>query len=355
LEEKNLAAEQDADDAGTASDVAKAQLKAAVETLNLALAGPRQERTAAERQKPKSYQAKLKIAMQNLEDAALMVPSDGVIRNRMLQVGDMASPQRPVFTLALADPVLVRAYISEPDLGKIHEGMQAVVKTDSFPDKSYEGWLGYISPTAEFTPKTVQTSDVRTQLVYQVRIFVRNPKTNFGWACRRQSSFPLARNKPIKRRKLFPARRKTDEPRQAGRSFRTGTRKRSRPFRGRLEKKLQAGKKNGRCIGRRQLGGRQGQNHGAGGTGRRGKNHFDAPGGRAVYEQLSVQENLNFFSGAYNLTGKRRRRRIEWVMDQFGLSSIAESSRSKKAASKSSSRNVSSNWQRKLWIRKRNC
>jgi len=53
--------------------------------------------------------------------------------------------------------------------------MKAEVRTDSFPDKIYRGWVGFISPTAEFTPKEVQTLDLRSRLVYQVRIFLRDP------------------------------------------------------------------------------------------------------------------------------------------------------------------------------------
>ena len=88
----------------------------------------------------------------------------------------MASPVLPVFTLALDDPVWVRAYVDEPDLGKIQPGMKADVSTDSFPGKRYAGWIGFISPTAEFTPKPVETQDVRTKLVYEVRVFVHNPQ-----------------------------------------------------------------------------------------------------------------------------------------------------------------------------------
>jgi HlyD family secretion protein len=88
----------------------------------------------------------------------------------------MASPQKPVFTLALIDPVWVRAFADEPDLGKLKLGMNAKVTTDSFPDKDYWGWVGYISPSAEFTPKSVQTQEVRTSLVYQLRVFVCNPQ-----------------------------------------------------------------------------------------------------------------------------------------------------------------------------------
>ena len=86
----------------------------------------------------------------------------------------MASPQLAVYTLALTDPLWVRAYVQGPDMGKIHPGMRAVVTTDSYPGKRYRAWLGYISPSAEFTPKSVETTDVRSKLVYQVRIFVCN-------------------------------------------------------------------------------------------------------------------------------------------------------------------------------------
>jgi HlyD family secretion protein len=88
----------------------------------------------------------------------------------------MASPQRPVYTLAMTDPLWVRVYVKESDLGRIRPGMRAEVATDSYPNKRYNAWLGYISPTAEFTPKSVETTEVRSSLVYQVRIFVCNPQ-----------------------------------------------------------------------------------------------------------------------------------------------------------------------------------
>jgi len=123
-----------------------------------------------------AYEADLALAQRELADAQLCAPTNGVIRNRILEPGDMASPIKPVLTLAITDPLWVRAYLSEADLGKVWPGMAATVSTDSFPHRRYEGWVGYISPTAEFTPKTVQTPDVRTSLVYQVRVYVHNPR-----------------------------------------------------------------------------------------------------------------------------------------------------------------------------------
>ncbi|MGA9828095.1 MAG: HlyD family efflux transporter periplasmic adaptor subunit, partial [Rhodanobacteraceae bacterium] len=114
----------------------------------------------------------LSLATNALADAVLKAPADGTIRNRILEPGDMASPQQPVYTLALTDRIWVRTYVSETDLGRIHPGMAATVTTDSYPDKVYHGSIGYISPTAEFTPKSIETPEVRTTLVYQVRVYV---------------------------------------------------------------------------------------------------------------------------------------------------------------------------------------
>ena len=69
----------------------------------------------------------------------------------------------------------VRAYVSEPDLGKLRPGTVATVTVDSFPERHFEGWVGFVSPVAEFTPKAVQTEELRTSLVYEVRVFVKDP------------------------------------------------------------------------------------------------------------------------------------------------------------------------------------
>jgi HlyD family secretion protein len=69
----------------------------------------------------------------------------------------------------------VRAYVTETDLGHVRPGMKATVMVDAFPGRGFAGWVGFISPVAEFTPKTVQTSDLRTSLVYEIRVFVKDP------------------------------------------------------------------------------------------------------------------------------------------------------------------------------------
>ena len=166
--------QQDVDSAKAALQVAEAKLAVNERALELAVIGPRKEDIAEAEARLRANEAQLALLRQQLVDAELLAPIDAVVRTRILEPGDMASPQKPVFSLAITDPKWVRAYVSEPDLGKIHEGMAAAVAVDSFPQRRFEGWVGFISPVAEFTPKAVQTEELRPSLVYEVRVFVKD-------------------------------------------------------------------------------------------------------------------------------------------------------------------------------------
>lgn len=176
LTQKKLAPVEAADRARSQLDSAREKLKALSELLALTVIGPRQEDIEEARARLKVEQAALKLAQRAWQDAHLYAPHDGVIQDRMLEPGDMASVETPVLSLALTDPVWARVYVSEADLGKLRHGMAAQISSDSFPGQKYPGWVGYISPTAEFTPKSVETTELRTSLVYQVRVYACNPK-----------------------------------------------------------------------------------------------------------------------------------------------------------------------------------
>lgn len=188
---QKFVARQQADDAKAAADAARAKHEAAQATRRLAELGPRVEDVAAASAIRNANEAALALARKQLADASLYAPADGIIQDRILEPGDMASPQLSVYTLALTDPVWVRAYVQGPDMGKIHHGMRAVVTTDSYPGKRYRAWLGYISPSAEFTPKSVETTEVRSNLVYQVRIFVCNPQNELRLGMPATVTIPL--------------------------------------------------------------------------------------------------------------------------------------------------------------------
>lgn len=164
--------QQDLDGAQARRKVALAQLDNARRAQQLVVAGPRREDIAQAQAQLEAARADLALANHQLQEAELHAPIDAVVRARLLEPGDMASPQRPAFTLAITDPKWVRAYVAEPDLGRVRPGQEASVRTDSHPDRPIAGRVGYISSVAEFTPKTVQTEELRSSLVYEIRVMV---------------------------------------------------------------------------------------------------------------------------------------------------------------------------------------
>jgi HlyD family secretion protein len=162
--------QQDLDSAQARRKVAQAQLENARKARQLVVTGPRKEDIAQAQAQLDVARAELALLERQLEEAELRAPIDAVVRARLMEPGDMASPQRPVYTLAITDPKWVRAYVAEADLGRIRPGMAATLSTDSHPGRPLAGKVGYISSTAEFTPKTVQTEELRSSLVYEIRV-----------------------------------------------------------------------------------------------------------------------------------------------------------------------------------------
>ena len=191
--------QQDIDSAKAALDIAQAKLAVAEKGLDLSVIGPRPEDVAQGDALLRANQAKLDLLKRQLADAELISPCDAVVRSRLLEPGEMISPQRPVFNLAIADPKWIRTYVSEPDLGRIHTGMKASISSDSFPGRTLAGWVGFISSVAEFTPKAVQTEELRPGLVYEIRVFVKDPQDDMrlGMPATVHLEFsPAAQNRP---------------------------------------------------------------------------------------------------------------------------------------------------------------
>ncbi len=112
-----------------------------------------------------------------LEYTKIYAPDDGVISTRILEPGATVAAGMPVYTLSKNAPLWIRVYLPEPLLGSVDYGSRALIFTDSTDPatgnkKQYRGHIGYISPIAEFTPKTVQTEELRTDLVYRLNIYV---------------------------------------------------------------------------------------------------------------------------------------------------------------------------------------
>ena len=121
--------------------------------------------------------AQRNFAKNQLDYTKIYVPEDGIIMIRVQEPGANVSKAQPVYTMAKTKPVWVRAYVNETDLGNIKYGQGVNVYTDTVDPKTgekrmYKGQVGYISPVAEFTPKTVQSTDIRTNLVYRIRVYI---------------------------------------------------------------------------------------------------------------------------------------------------------------------------------------
>ncbi|MEH8075603.1 efflux RND transporter periplasmic adaptor subunit [Gallibacterium anatis] len=112
------------------------------------------------------------IAETRLADTKLIAPSDGVVLTRVREKGSVVNAGLPIYSLSLQKPVWVRAYVDEPNLGNLYQGQKVTVVTDS--GAQYTGQIGFISPQAEFTPKNVESEQLRTELVYRFKVMVEN-------------------------------------------------------------------------------------------------------------------------------------------------------------------------------------
>ncbi|EPY4078221.1 secretion protein HlyD [Klebsiella quasipneumoniae] len=162
----------DLENARSSRDQALATLKSAQDKLRQYRAGNRPQEIAQAKASLEQAQAALAQAELDLHDTVLTAPSDGTLMTRAVEPGTMLNAGGTVLTLSLTHPVWVRAYVDEKNLGQAQPGQAVLLYTDSRPDKPYHGKIGFVSPSAEFTPKTVETPDLRTDLVYRLRIVV---------------------------------------------------------------------------------------------------------------------------------------------------------------------------------------
>lgn len=174
-----LVTHQQIDDAEARLHTSAAQLAAARDQLTLELHGSRIEDIQTQQAMLAAAAARLERAQTALSDATLLAPSAGIISVRARENGAIVQAGQTVYILTLNDPVWIRAYVPQPRLGRIKPGMALKVTIDSMPGRQYAGTVGFISPDAEFTPKSVQTEQVRDDLVYRIRVIASDPDNVF--------------------------------------------------------------------------------------------------------------------------------------------------------------------------------
>ena len=171
---RELASPDDLDRARLAAEVAEAALAAARERLALVEEGPRREEVERAAARLEAARKALALRERALAKARLLSPFAGTVTARLAEVGEVVTPGRPVLRLARTDPVWVRAYLEAPELARVRLGQRVEVRAAGL-SAPLAGRLAFVSPRAEFTPKTVETREVRAELVYRIRVDVPNP------------------------------------------------------------------------------------------------------------------------------------------------------------------------------------
>jgi HlyD family secretion protein len=156
-------------------DDARTRFTIAQQAYEKAKKGSREEEIALAKARRDQAAAQVSLLKKKVQDCTVTAPIAGTITKRFVERGELVGMGMALLRIANLEEMNVTVYLRETDLPKIQLGTRAAVQIDAYPDRSYEGEVIYISPTAEFTPKNIQTRDERTKLVFGVKLRVHNP------------------------------------------------------------------------------------------------------------------------------------------------------------------------------------
>lgn len=174
LYEKKAITKKQFDEISAKYEITKSQLRQAEENLRKLKNFARPEELSAAKAKVNQAEASLNLIKKTISDCFVTAPTAGVVTNQLVEIGEMVVPQSSLFKISNLSNAEIYVYVQETDLGKLNLGDKAEIKIDTYPDKIYEGEITYISQEAEFTPKTIQTKDERTKLVFAVKVEAAN-------------------------------------------------------------------------------------------------------------------------------------------------------------------------------------
>lgn len=175
LFQTNSITKQQWDDISAKYDVASAQFSSANENYKKIKNLARPEEIKQSQANLDRQVAAADLLRKNISDSYVTAPISGIVVKKFIEAGESASPLSSLVMLSDLSYVDLVIYVSETELGKVKLGQEANVSVDSFPGKTFTGKVIYISPTAEFTPKNIQTKDERIKLVFAVKIHIPNP------------------------------------------------------------------------------------------------------------------------------------------------------------------------------------
>ncbi len=175
LYRREVISRRDYDAAKASFESSQAALREAVAQQELMHRGPRSEQIDAARARLAQAREALELARTRLGYTTLAAPMAGLVLAKHVEPGEQVTAGTPIVSMGDMVNTWMRAYIAETDLGRVKVGQKARVTSDTWPDRHYEGTVTFISPEAEFTPKSVQTQKERVKLVYRIKITIPNP------------------------------------------------------------------------------------------------------------------------------------------------------------------------------------
>jgi HlyD family secretion protein len=175
MREKPLTMDAQVDAAQAQYEAAEAAVEVAQAGLDALRAGAAAEQVAVAQAKVRQAEAALRTLQVQLEKMTLKAPRDGLVVERLVHVGEMATPGAPLLKIADLDQVELTIYIPETEVGRVGVGQRVEVTVDSYPERTFAGQVVFIASQAEFTPKNVQTKEERVNMVFAVKAQIPNP------------------------------------------------------------------------------------------------------------------------------------------------------------------------------------
>lgn len=156
--------------------IAVAQYNAARENLSKLQRLSRPEEIKAQEARLRQAEAAAELLERQIRDCYIVSPVDGIITSKLVELGELVRQGAPVAVISKLDTVRLMIYLSTIEVGQVKLGGNVGVTIDAFPEKQFAGRITYISPTAEFTPRNIQTKDERVKQVFGVRVEIPNPE-----------------------------------------------------------------------------------------------------------------------------------------------------------------------------------
>ncbi len=175
LYESNSVSRKQLDDAEARHTVASAQYNTARQNLEKVRQLSRPEEIRAQRARLQQALATAELYEKNIQDSYIVSPVNGTVTNKIVERGELARQGSPVAVVSKLDTVRLMIYLTTDDVGRVRLGQDVEVSIDAYPDKTFNGTITYISPSAEFTPRNIQTKEERVKQVFGVRVEIPNP------------------------------------------------------------------------------------------------------------------------------------------------------------------------------------